>query len=97
MVLLLFAIRQLCCHFDPVKRWLAYQYTPEGPEKIPVPSRHVLQSLSEQQAAQFTPDGQSRKVLAIRAMLRKGLSKLKSPRRRRAASLSTLSHGAMRK
>jgi hypothetical protein len=34
--------------------------------EFPLPSKQVLQSLSEQQAAMFMPDGQSRMVVEIR-------------------------------
>jgi hypothetical protein len=49
-----------------MKPCAAYHFTPEGPQAIPLPSKQVLQSLSEQQAAMFTPDGQSRMVVEMR-------------------------------
>ncbi len=55
-----------------MSRKQAFQFTPKGPERIPAPARRVLRLLSEQQAAMFTPDGRSRKVLEIRAQLLKG-------------------------
>ena len=81
----------------PEMRWQAFQFTPKGPKKIPVPSPAVLQELSEQQAATFTPDGRSRKVLEIRAQVLKGRLKPKSRRRRSAASRSISSLGATKK
>lgn len=77
-----------------MKPCVAYHFTPEGPQAIPLPSRQVLQSLSEQQAAMFTPDGQSRMVVEMREKYLSGQSKLKSPQPSQAESHSTSSHGA---
>ena len=61
--------------FRVMKPCAAYHFTPDGPQAIPLPAKQVLESLSEQQAAMFTPDGQSRMVVEMREKYLSGFLK----------------------